>query len=182
MSSSLPCEAVTQPVAHSPYHWDTFSFVCSTNNPSSLFARGCLSPLHNNLFGHEDSENASGIPSFLLLFFFTFFCFNIHALSWLTWCDPQKMKSSSSAQMETTRIKNKPPCSWRCPLGVQIKSSWTLYEESPLMPSGKNLIKSKFPAAWLLMYNLIMLEEQLQLDKAPFLCHGLEYHCLLFSL
>lgn len=123
-----------------------------------------------------------GFPVFFFVFFLTFFCFNIQALSWLAWCDPQKMKSSSSAQMETTRIKNKPPCSWRCPLGVQIKSSWTLYEESPLMPSGKNLIKSKFPAAWLLMYNLIMLEEQLHPDKAPFLCHGLEYHCLPFSL
>lgn len=120
-----------QPVPHFSYHWDTFSFVCSTNNPSSPFARGGISPLHNNLFGHEDSENASGVPSFVL-FFFTFFCFNIQAFSWLTWCVPvpRKMKSSSSAQMETTCIKNKPPGSWRCPLGVQIKSSWTLYEES----------------------------------------------------
>lgn len=123
------------------------------------------------------------LQGFPVFWFFYFFLFR-HSSFELTGlvCRCRKMKSSSSAQMETTRIKNKPPCSWRCPLGVQIKSSWTLYEESPLMPSGKNLIKSKFPAAWLLMYNLIMLEEQLQLDKAPFLCHGLEYHCLPFSL
>lgn len=122
-----------------------------------------------------------GFPVFLFFFYFFLFRHSSFELTGLV-CPCRKMKSSSSAQMETTRIKNKPPCSWRCPLGVQIKSSWTLYEESPLMPSGENLIKSKFPAAWLLMYNLIMLEEQLQLDKAPFLCHGLEYHCLLFSI
>lgn len=55
-----------QPVAlFSWHHRDTFSFVCSANNPSSLFANGCLSSLHNDLFGQEDARDSSQALGFI---------------------------------------------------------------------------------------------------------------------